>query len=155
MEHKHSHKLLYEAAAATKTEFWKNKINEKVRLPTSSQMEARTSEELFLALSISMIDSNGFGCKGVNPVANLEVRTEPIEPHFRNSSGMVWFRRLGFELPAKVARVCVLVRRFVREETPVRFLTKLNKIRCILWRLMSENEIELLLGISSSNWHAY
>lgn len=36
-------------------------------------MEARSSDDLSLALWISMIESNGFGCNGVNPVANLEL----------------------------------------------------------------------------------
>lgn len=35
-----------------------------------------------------MIESNGFGCNGVNPVANLEFLTEPSEAHFTKLPGI-------------------------------------------------------------------
>ena len=55
---------------------------------TSSQIEARSSADRSLALSISIIESKGLGSKGVNPEANLEVLKTPSEPHFTKSPGI-------------------------------------------------------------------
>lgn len=59
--------------------------NETLREIISSQIEVSSSGDLVLALSKSMIESNGFGCNGVNPDANLEVLTEPRDAH------LMWF----------------------------------------------------------------
>lgn len=40
------------------------------------------------SLSTSTIESNGFRCKGLKPVANLDVLQNPSEPHFRKSQGI-------------------------------------------------------------------
>ena len=58
---------------------------------TSSQIEARPSAERFFALFKPMMESNGLGCKGVNPVANLKVLQKPIEPHSKRSPGIASF----------------------------------------------------------------
>lgn len=95
-------------------------------------MEARSSGDLVLARSISMIESNGFGSNGVNPVANLDVLTKPSEPHLRKWPGMAgcccfWrfalFREWVFEL-----RFIVWVRSVDSEEV----LVSLDDMRCIV-----------------------
>ncbi|PON57400.1 hypothetical protein TorRG33x02_293850, partial [Trema orientale] len=54
------------------------------------QIEDRSSADRSLALSISIIEPNGLGSKGVNPEANLEVLKNPSEPHFTNSPGIAF-----------------------------------------------------------------
>lgn len=108
------------------------KVSEMVH--TSSQIVARSSGDLSLARSISIIESNGFGCNGVNPVANLEVLYKPSEDHFMKSHGIAFcgcFWMVGF--PVKVAKLYeedVLAKRSFTEQTLV--LKKLDDRRSIV-----------------------
>lgn len=89
---------------------------------TSSQIVARSSADLSLARSISIIESNGFGCNGVNPVANLEFLYKPSEDHFKKSHGIAFSRfwMVGFTGKAvKLYEEDVLVKRSFTEETLV------------------------------------
>lgn len=90
---------------------------------TSSQIVARSSADLSLARSISIIESNGFGCNGVNPVANLEVLYKPSEDHFKKSHGIAFSRcfwMVGFTGKAvKLYEEDVLVKRSFTGETLV------------------------------------
>jgi len=50
-------------------------------------MEVIFSGSRSLSLSISTIESNGLSCKGLKPVANLDVLQNPSEPHLRKLQG--------------------------------------------------------------------
>jgi hypothetical protein len=124
-------------------------------------MEARSSGDLVLARSISMIESNGFGSNGVNPVANLDVLTKPSEPHLRKWPGMAgsccfWrfalFREWVLEL-----RFIVWVRSVDNEEV----LASLDGMRCIVKTISFaiEQSGELLRAvvtcISKKTWFGF
>ena len=104
-----------------------------MKIITSSQIEAMSSDERSFTLSISRIEPKGFGCNGVNPEAKPKVRQNPSEPHFGKSPGIPCcsFRKFGFT--EKVPNDWVdeaRTRRLATEE--VMILDTLPDTRCIV-----------------------
>ena len=106
-----------------------------MKIITSSQIEAMSSDERSFTLSISRIEPKGFGCNGVNPEAKPKVRQNPSEPHFGKSPGIPCccsFRKFG--CTEKVPNDWLdeaRARRLATEE--VMILDTLPDTRCIVW----------------------
>lgn len=108
-------------------------------------MEARSSGDLSLARSISIIESSGFRCNGVNPVAKLEVLTKPSETHLSKRPGMVsscCWRVWRVELTDRVAKVrcCTEVEERIESD---KVLESLDDMRCIVFKLIKEDQVQL------------
>lgn len=85
-----------------------SKDNTSVSNITSSQTEAISSTERSFTLSISIMESNGLCCNGLNPVAKLEFLMKPSEPHFSKSPGTASFD-LGI-IVCKVLKQCFCIK---------------------------------------------
>lgn len=124
-----------------------------------------SSAERSLALSISMIESNGLGCKGVNPVANLDVLKKPSEPHFTNSPGIdfsatCWRSCRADKVAVKeclAAAAEAFARRLDADETTILETLRIVVRKTIRWGTKSENKREnsRLVCFDKNRWFEF
>ena len=74
-----------------------------------------------------MIESNGLGCNGVKPLANLDVLQKPSEPHFNKLPGIECFCNLWSTCTEEVVKDCLGTTQ-VDEALPNKIATEVNTL---------------------------